>query len=157
MRKGSDNLSRSINRIIEALSSDHRAVVISLDVCGWSPNDICEKFMHHHRYILETTNVTGNYKIETLWDKIEVIINKRGWIKSANAKAGMFQGFTGSMDTMLHVHVAYFCISEGKRLGIIRQDEAAIVLAMIDDGVICLPFSGRRNIYSKREVSRIFF
>ncbi|KAI0980860.1 hypothetical protein GJ496_003617 [Pomphorhynchus laevis] len=76
----------------------------------------------------------------TFWDKIKVVINKREWIKTADASTGMFQGFTGTMDTLLHLHVAYFCIREGKASKIIEQDEFVIAMTLIDDGVICLPF-----------------
>ncbi|KAI0985247.1 hypothetical protein GJ496_002290 [Pomphorhynchus laevis] len=85
------------------------------------------------------------------------MVNKRGWVKYANVDTGMFQGFTGTMDTLLHLHVAYFCIKEGKRVGIIQPEESAIAMAMIDDRVICLPFSASRSPSEKAETARAFY
>ncbi len=68
----------------------------------------------------------------------------------------MFQGFTGTMDTVLHVHMLYFCIHEAKRKMILKNTDAARAAALIDDAIIYVPLDMTRTPAEARHTADSF-
>lgn len=133
-----------------------RVVIMSLDVQGWSSNANRSKVLEHHDYVAKISGVNENYKLSKVWDDIVLFIKKRESFASKEMNTGMFQGFTGTLDTTLHQHLLYFAIREGKRAGIFRNDETAYGLCLIDDGVIALQLSDTRDSNSIDQVCNAF-
>uniref|UniRef100_A0A5S6Q352 Reverse transcriptase domain-containing protein n=1 Tax=Trichuris muris TaxID=70415 RepID=A0A5S6Q352_TRIMR len=69
---------------------------------------------------------------------------------------GMFQGFTGTMDTVLHVHMLYFCTHEAKRKKILKSTEAARAAALIDDAIISVPLDISRTAAEAQHTADVF-
>ncbi len=131
-------------------------LIISLDVSGWSPNAMRETMFEHHHYVLRTCAIGQAYDITELWSRIKLLISKRGVFHEALGNKGMFQGFTGTMDTVFHVHMLYFCVYEAKRKHILSKSEAARAAALIDDAIISVPLDISRILVDAQQTADVF-
>ncbi|APG78067.1 RNA-dependent RNA polymerase [Beihai sesarmid crab virus 4] len=131
-------------------------ITMSLDVSGWSPNASRRHMLAHHKYITELSDIPNGYNVNKMWSTIQLYVNKRGNFLKKSAPSGMFQGFTGTLDTTLHQHMAYFAIRKCKDLGVLRPDEAAAAACLIDDGVLSVTLSMKRNEIDKQKTIKLF-
>jgi hypothetical protein len=76
------------------------------------------------------------------FDKIKIVVQKRGVFLYHDSKSGVLQGFTGTLDTHLHYCLAAYSIRTAKDKDILTSKQTAQVLILIDDGVIALRLTG---------------
>uniref|UniRef100_A0A5S6Q3P8 Uncharacterized protein n=1 Tax=Trichuris muris TaxID=70415 RepID=A0A5S6Q3P8_TRIMR len=110
----------------------------------------------YNQYVLRTCAVGQRYDITELWSSIKLLISKRGTFHEAPGDKGMFQGFTGTMDTVFHVHMLYFCIYEAKRKHVLSRSEAARAAALIDDAIISVPLDMSRTKAEAQRTENVF-
>lgn len=58
----------------------------------------------------------------------------------------LFQGWTGTMDSILNVHLSLYCVRVAKREGYLRDDEGAITAGLIDDAVQSIELSSKKSL-----------
>lgn len=69
-------------------------------------------------------------------DEVLLIFDKREIRRYHESKSGMFQGWTGTADTLLHTHMLMYITYKARESNIISFRESAYMLTLIDDAVL---------------------
>lgn len=112
-----------------------RAIIMSNDVSGWSPLGDREAWSRHHDYLIGMTKAPQNLKLQDIWRNIEAYLAKRGFLASVALKKRLFQGWTGTCDSIFNVHISLYCVRKAKRAGLLLKSEGASTAGLIDDAV----------------------
>lgn len=128
----------------------YKHLIVSTDIKSWSPKANREAIFAHHEYLQTLT--TKPVFVKHLWDKMWVRSMKQNVDVSFKSPGGMFQGWTGTTDTIFHVHMISWSIRRLKNKGILLPDEQSSISTLIDDAVVSLSVSSRR---SDEDVSRL--
>jgi len=118
------------------------ALLSSTDYEKWSPKLNRRLFYAHYRLLMSYTDCEEMCAIFALWDRIVVIMNKRGYVNSFKASKGNFQGFPATMDTVLHTHGNIYFLFEARKTGLLGKTEFAYMLQLIDDEAFAIRFEG---------------
>lgn len=90
-------------------------VSISNDVSGWSPQVDRNFWGMHHDYVLRTTTAPKDITMEKILGPIKGAISKRGTVALYPLQTGLFQGWTGTMDSLLNVRFTLYCVRLAKQ------------------------------------------
>lgn len=158
MRAPVTRINKKFKEITELtkIGNTKRTVIMSLDVSGWSPNANRKRMFEHIRYVLSLTKHGNDIDYEYYWDKFQLLIAKRGSFMTAPGDSGMYQGFTGTLDTVLHQHMLFFAVRKAKSNGILKFNESAYGMCLIDDGVIALELDSSRSDDDIDRTSNLF-
>lgn len=141
---------------ITRMNHNDNTLIMSLDVSGWSPNANRKYMFEHIRYVLGLTEGGNDIDYEHYWNTFKILIHKRGSYVAAPGDSGMYQGFTGTLDTALHQHMLFFAVRMAKEAGILTRNEAAYGMCLIDDGVIAIDMDKMRSKKEVEETSKRF-
>lgn len=144
IRKPDYVVQRGFNRICDLTDpdSDKNIIIVSNDVSGWSPQGDREAWALHHDYIARMSKIPRGLCMRNIWRTPIAVLNKRGYINSVSLPSGLFQGWTGTMDTLLNVHLSLYSVRESKRNKILSDREGAITAGLIDDAVQAIELCG---------------
>jgi len=120
--------------------SNRPTLIVSNDAAGWSDTGPRRLWAQHHDYVLRTTTAPKGIKLENIWDNMVAYMNKRGDVRHFPATETLFQGFTGTMDSLLNDRLSLYCVRVAKEKHLLREHEGARTAAMIDDAVQALVF-----------------
>ena len=123
------------NNINDDILSHKYKILISNDAKGWSDVGPRCAWAKHHDYVFQTIKNAPNVKLENLWKNTRATINKRGYVNSFSATATMFQGFTGTMDSLLNDRITLFTVREARKLGLLGKGGYVRTAALIDDAI----------------------
>ena len=157
IRKPDYKIQRSFNKICEMTRPgvNKRVIIISNDVSGWSPSGDRSAWSAHHDYLVKTTKAPRSFCLNSIWEGVQAILNKRGFIKSCPLPSGLFQGWTGTADTVLNVHMSLYCMRMAKLKGILVKDDVAITAGLIDDAVQAIELHG--TIEQQQQAADVHF
>ncbi|APG78075.1 RNA-dependent RNA polymerase [Wuhan insect virus 15] len=143
-RKADYVTQRSFDRICELTDPDGKKVIMinSLDVSGWSPSGDREAWGEHHDYVARITSIPRGLCLKNIWHDVLAVLNKRGYVNAIPVEKGLFQGWTGTLDTLLNVRLSLYCVREAKRMGYLKGEEGAITAGLIDDAVQAVELVG---------------
>jgi len=108
---------------------------MSNDVSGWSPLGDRDAWSMYHDYLIRMTKAPGNLRLKSIWKGIGAYIAKRGFIAHSNLPKGLFQGWTGTCNSIFNVHISLYCVRKAKRAGLLLSSEAASTAGLTDDAV----------------------
>lgn len=116
-------------------------VTASIDAKSWSPSAPRAAWARHHDYAVNTSKVNAGMKINVIWENIKAACAKRGYLRLFTLDDGMFQGWTGTCDSILNYHLCLYAIRRSKRKGLLVREEGAVVASLIDDGLVSVELS----------------
>lgn len=147
-RKGLDMVEKIFDRIKMLTRPDRKDLVyiISNDVSGWSPLADRTAWAIHHDYVVETTKAPESFKLRHIWKSIHAVLAKRGFLATHKMDKGLFQGWTGCIDTLLNVRLSLFCVRRARRLGLLLRSEGANTAGLIDDAVQAVEFDKNAGV-----------
>lgn len=83
--------------------------------------------------------------MNSMWTKITTVLSKRGYHKKVAVPRALFQGWTGTLDTLLNARLSLYCVREGRSNGTLTKEEAAIIAGLIDDAVQAVIMNEKRG------------
>lgn len=125
-------------------------VIVSNDVSGWSPSADREAWTEHHDYVLHTTQCPEDIGLNKVWKGMQATIAKRGYLATCKLPRGLFQGWTGTMDTLLNVRLSLYCLKVAKEQGFMGDGESSITAGLIDDAVQAIVMAKDRTPEEKQ-------
>ena len=134
-RKSFRETETTYNNINDDILSHKYKILISNDAKGWSDVGPRCAWAEHHDYVFQTIKNAPNVRLENLWKNTRATINKRGYVNCFNATATMFQGFTGTMDSLLNDRITLFAVREARKLGLLGKGGYVRTAALIDDAI----------------------
>lgn len=136
-RKSEQEVNSIFDRIREVTLPDNEelCIIVSNDVSGWSPQGDREAWSVHHDYVVATTKAPSNLCLRHIWRGIRMGIDKRGYSGCRPLPKGLFQGWTGTLDSLLNVRLSLYCVRVAKRQGFLLKNEGATTAGLIDDAV----------------------
>nr|AXA52552.1 putative RdRp-complex [Linepithema humile qinvirus-like virus 1] len=125
------------DRICAMTSKDNpsKVIMMSNDVSGWSPLGDRDSWAQHHDYLISMTKAPSNLKLKDIWKGMGAYVAKSGLMASTSLTKGLFQGWTGTCDSMFNVHISLYCVSKAKSAGWLLSSEAANTAGLMDDAV----------------------
>lgn len=155
LRRNERGYQRTLNNFVHATRVSERGscVLYSLDVQQWSPKmpRIC--LYDHHQYVLETTCSPDGLNIRKVLSGIEIAINKRGIYTHVPLEEGDFQGWFGTMNSVLHAHIQSYCIRKLKEMKILDKSSNGESMVMIDDAVLKINFPRSMRPEARQEAA----
>lgn len=144
IRKADYMVQRGFDKVCSLTDPDSskKVIIISNDVSGWSPSGDREAWGRHHDYVASIASKPEGLCMSNIWKGIRASLNKRGFINEVELRGGLFQGWTGTIDTMLNLHLSLYSVRVAKRRGILKGEEGAITASLIDDAVQAIELVG---------------
>ncbi|APG78079.1 RNA-dependent RNA polymerase [Wenzhou qinvirus-like virus 1] len=136
IRASEPDMLRKVQKVKSATRA--KTVIVSLDVKGWSPNMDREHAFRVFDVILESVTKHEGMApdIRSAYRDLELLLSRRGVHRSAPLPNGMVQGWTATLDTLMHSLITAYCIRTAKDRGLIPPAASSTSMAMIDDAVI---------------------
>ncbi|CAH0392074.1 unnamed protein product [Bemisia tabaci] len=122
------------------------SLIVSMDIKGWSPEADREAWARHHDYVVHTCKAPDFLKMRRVWKGICAVVCKRGFIAIHPLLKGLFQGWTGLLDTLLNVRAVLYSIRIAREKENLANNEAAYVASLIDDTVLATQYDSSLGI-----------
>lgn len=134
-RKSNLQVLEIFDKMCEYTVSKALAVIVSTDISGWSPSASRKAWLEHHQYRINMTNIGQILDINKIIDGIDAGLHKRGFLRLKPLTDGLFQGWTGTLDTLLNILTCLYAVRVGKNRGYLPPEAKADTAGLIDDAV----------------------
>lgn len=133
---------RIFDELCELTRADRRKTiwVVSSDVSSWSPKAPRELWAQFNDLIMEMTAAPKELRIRKVWEGISNLLAKRGYLRASSTSKGMYQGWTGTGDSVMHNALLGYIVNQAKRKGILNPKVTASTATLIDDAVQIIVF-----------------
>lgn len=147
-RKTDTQVQKTFDKMCEYTVSKGYSIIVSTDISGWSPSANRDAWVRHHQYVIDMTSTGKHISINTVLSGIHAVVAKRGYLAKRALHDGLFQGWTGTCDTLLNNKVCLYAVRIGKDKGYLSEKCTADTASLIDDAVQGIQFP---SFYSERE------
>jgi hypothetical protein len=135
------DIDRMLNRLLEITARVGSGVTMSLDVTGWSPWASRNFFFAYHDEMIKYLKKQFDLLMSVLWNAVKISIRKGGAKFLREFIEGMVQGWTGGLDSILHMHVLIWITDLLKREAQVASTMGYAGACVIDDALISFRFS----------------
>lgn len=131
--KDSYHTEKIFARMAERTRHKDNVCASSHDISGWSTNMVRKVMIAHHKMIMSYYRDPIDPSVWDWWDKLDIIFNKSTTERSGVATTGAFQGFTGALDTIMHIHLMLYTQFLARENGVLPTGVQSTIAALIDD------------------------
>nr|QMP82146.1 RNA-dependent RNA polymerase [Collembolan qin-related virus OKIAV112] len=134
-RKSNVHVDGIFDKVNRSCVAKNYNIIISNDTSGWSPSAPREAWAQHHDYKVSLTSLGDGFELVKLLDGIHAGMAKRGFLAHDELKGGLFQGWTGTADSLFNVSISTYCVRKGKEAKYLPEQTRATTAGLIDDAV----------------------
>jgi len=130
-RMGVHRFERTVDRIL--LKAQSGAVLISLDITGWSPQMFRRLEMGFGDILMSFFDIPDTMRISKFFSESTFVTNRSGFHSEWQTCEGSVQGFFVTIDSMLHGFIPQFAVAIGKDNGKLDKGTTIERVVLIDD------------------------
>lgn len=142
-RAGRPSIESKIASVLEKSHGANKAVLVSLDISGWSPNMIRSMEMKFIDELMKFFDIPDEQTCSCVFRSTHVVMSRLGFFDKWLATDGSIQGFFGTADTIMHSLMSQWALRQLKTQGKVarrsRMEKVTLIddIAMAIDDVLC--------------------